>query len=157
MSIGTFFHRVGSAFKKLFGSSTWEKQAASAISYVAPLLETIVGLTAGGSAQAEVTSVVTTVQTDLATVAAVIDGGQSSDAHGTQVVINALTSVKTNLSGLLSVAAIKNSDKQAAITSAVNLVVGEVDAMLGSLPAPVPPPNTATPAPTPAPEVASKP
>lgn len=147
MSIGSFFHRVGAAFKKLFGSSTWEKQAASAISYVAPLLETIVGLSAGSAAQAEVTSVVTTVQTDLATVAAVIDGGTVSDAHGAQVVINALTSVKSNLSGLLEVAAIKNSDKQAAITSAVNLIVGEVDAMLGSVPARATP---TAPAPAPA-------
>lgn len=149
MSLSTFFHKVGSAFKKLFGSSTWEKTASSTITFVAPLLETIVGYVAGSGAENTVKGIIGTVQSDLATIAAVVDGGQV-DAHGTAVVVSALNSVRANMSGLLNLAEVKNSDKQAAITTAVNLVVGEVDAMLGALPA-AQAVNTVAPAP-PAPQ-----
>lgn len=118
--------------------STWEKKASSTITFVAPLLETIVGLVAGSGLEKTVAGIIGTVQSDLATIAAVVDGGQI-DAHGTAVVASALNSVKANLSGLLQVAQIKNSDKQAAIMSTVNLIVGEVDAMLDALPAAPPP------------------
>jgi hypothetical protein len=143
MSIGSFFHSVGAAFKKLFGSSTWERTAASTITYVAPLLETIVQLAAGSAAEQAVAKVIATVQSDLATVAAVVDGTASGTPHGTAVVVSALGSIKTNLSGLLSLAEVKNSGKVSQITTAVNLIVGEADAMLGAMPgaSSAPPPS----------------
>lgn len=148
MSVSSFFHRVGAAFKKLFGNSTWEKTAQSTITFVAPLLETIVQLAAGSGAEQAVAKVVGTVQSDLATLLAVIDeANASTDPHTAAVVATALGSVKDNLSCLLNIAEIKNSGKITQVTAAVNLIVGEVDAMLGSLPAP----TAVAPAPAPTP------
>lgn len=155
MSLGSFFHRVGSAFKKLFGSiPTWEKTAQSVITFVAPVLEIIIQHAAGTGAETTVANVIGTVQSDLATISAVVEGGQT-DQHGTAVVVSSLNSIKANISGILQLAEIKNSSKQAEITSAVNLIVGEADAILGAIPQSAPAPsigNTATPAtPPPAP------
>ena len=46
-SFKTFFDKVGSVLKKLFGSASFEQTVQSVITYAAPLLETIVGLAAG--------------------------------------------------------------------------------------------------------------
>lgn len=132
--VGTFFHKVGAIAKKLFGSTTWEKTAQSVITYTAPLLETVVQLAAGDAAEQTVAKVVNTVQADLATLAAVVDGAHQGDAHGAAVAISALGSIKVNMVGLLQATDVKNSTKATEITAVVNLIVGEVDAMLLSLP-----------------------
>ena len=67
-SFKTFFDKVGSVLKKLFGSASFEQTVQSVITYAAPLLETIVGLAAGSPAATAVAAVVSTVQSDLATV-----------------------------------------------------------------------------------------
>lgn len=151
MSVSSFFHRVGSAMKKLFGSSTWEKSAQATISYVAPLLETIVQLSAGSGAEQAVASIIGKVQSDLATLSAVVDeANASTDPHASAVVATVLGSIRDNLSDLLGMAEIKNAGKVTEITAAVNLIAGEVNAMLGSLPASTPAAMPASTVPPPA-------
>jgi hypothetical protein len=138
----TFFAKLKAAFEKVFGSTTWEKTALGVISFIAPLLETIVGLAAGGPAEALVAKVISIVQSDLSTLQTVVsDATSATSTSGLQTAQNALNSIKTNLSSLLTAAQIKNSTKAADITAAVNTVVGEVDAILENMP-------TATNAPT---------
>lgn len=131
-----FWDKVEAAFKKLFGSTKWEQTATSVITYVAPLVETIVGLAAGGPAEALVTSVVNIVKSDLATVSAIVSGATETPAGTALVAVkNALSSIQTNLGSVLSDADVKNSAKYADITSVVNLIVGEVEAVLSNIPA----------------------
>lgn len=132
--LNTFFSRVKMVAKKLFGSTTWERTVQSTVTYVAPLLETVVSLTAGSGAEQAVARVISVVQADLATLATVVDAAHSSDPHAGAVAAAALGSVRDNIGSLLDMAAIKNSGKAADIAVAVNLIVGEVDAMLAAMP-----------------------
>jgi hypothetical protein len=130
-----FWQRVESVFKKLFGSSKWEKTALSVISYIAPILETIIALAVGGPAAAIVTNAIEMAKTDLATMAAVVDGATGTPPpNELQLFVQAENSIRANLGGLLQLAEIKNSGKQAEITNAVNLIVGELDAAVQNLP-----------------------
>jgi hypothetical protein len=131
-----FWSRVEAAFKKLFGSTTWEKTASATISFVAPLLETIVGLAAGGPAATIVANIVATVQSDLATVSAVVTGAtQTPPANEIQACLNALGSIKANFAALLAAAEVKNSAEATKITAVANTIIGEIDAILENLPA----------------------
>jgi hypothetical protein len=130
-----FWHRVEAAFKKLFGSSKWEKTTSAVISYIAPLLETLVALTAGGPAAALVTNIVSIAQTDLATLAAVVDGATATPAaNEVSAAINALNSIKTNLAALLTAADVKNAATSLQVTATVNAIIGEVEAILANVP-----------------------
>jgi len=135
-SFKTFFEKVGAELKKLFGSTNWEKTAASVVTYVAPLVETIVQLSAGSAAEALVAGVVSTVQSDLATLSAVVSGATSeSSATDLQTAANVLNSIKANLSSLLQAAEVKNAAKSSQIQAAATLVINEVEAILANIPA----------------------
>lgn len=137
MSIGSFFSKVEAELKKLFGSTTVEQKIQSVISYVAPIVNTIISL-ADPAIAPFVAGVISTVQSDLATVSVVVQGAAvSAGSTAAQTVTSALNSVKANLAGLLASAEIKNSAKVSQITAATNLVIGEVDAALAGL-APAP-------------------
>lgn len=132
-----FWHRTEQVFKELFGSTTWEKTASSVLTYVGPLLGTLVALTAGAPAGGLVTAAVAKAQSALATVAAVVSGATSTPpANELAAATNALNSVKTNLAALLTAADVKNSAHATEITATVTTVIGEVEAMLENIPQP---------------------
>jgi hypothetical protein len=129
-----FWDKVETAFKKLFGSTTWEKTASSVLTYVGPLLETLVALTDPAIAPL-VTSIVNTVRSDLATVYAVVSGATATPpTNELQAVTNALGSIQTNLAALLSAAGVKNSANAAKITAVVDTIIGEVQAIAENIP-----------------------
>jgi hypothetical protein len=75
-----------------------------------------------------------TVQSDLAVLAAVVDDATAAPgSHAAAVATSALNSIKTNLSGLLAAAEVKNSAKSTEITIAVNTIVAEADVLLAHL------------------------
>ena len=138
MFIVSFVEKVGSELKRLFkstiGSSTFTKTVQATITYVAPILETILTLVDPAIAPI-VARVIGIVQADLATVSVVVQHGKvAPGTPGAVAVETALNSIKENLSGLLAVAEVKNSSKIQEITASVNLNVGETDALLNSLP-----------------------
>ena len=134
MSLKTFFEKVGSEIKKLFGSSTFEQEVQSTITYAAPLVEGILAV-ADPSLEPIVAAVLNTVKSDLATVSTVVQGGKvAAGSSAAKTICAALTSVNSNLSGLLQVAEVKNSTKIAQITAAVNTLTGETNALLANLP-----------------------
>jgi hypothetical protein len=128
---------VETVFKKLFGSTSWEQTALAVITYVAPLLETIVALTAGGPAAALVTAIITTVKADLATLAAVVNGATATPpANELAAAQQALSSIQANLPQILQLAEVKNSANKDKITAIVNTVIGEVEAIAENIPQP---------------------
>jgi len=131
----TFFHRVEAVLKKLFTNTTWEHTAQATISYVAPIVETILSLTVGTGVEKVVENIISIVQSDLATVSAVVQGAQVTPGSTiATTVTTALESVKTNLAGILQLAEVKSSASVAKVESTVNLIVQEVEALLANLP-----------------------
>lgn len=130
------FHKIASFFGKLFGSiPSWSQKASAAISYVAPLLNTILAFTAGPEYTGVVSNIVAQVQSDLALAAAVISeahgaGGAPAGLSGT------LQSIIDNLNGLLTAGHIKDPNLVAKVTILVNLIAGELQAVLTSIPKP---------------------
>ena len=138
MSIGSFFSKAYAEIKKLFGKEPQVAQVVrSVITYVGPIAETIIALAAGGPAGAIATTVINAVESDLATVSVVIQQGTPAPGSTSEAsVIAALNSVKANLSTLLADADVKNAAKASEITTAANLILGEVEAALTNLTAP---------------------
>jgi len=134
----SFFKGIESFFKKLFGSTNWEKTASTTLALVGPLTEEIVALSAGEPAAAEVQSIITEVQSDLALVSGVVSGATPASASPSLIstATNSLNSVKSNLSGLLAAGHIKDPAKVAQVTGLVNTIVGEVEAILSAMPKP---------------------
>lgn len=125
-----FFEHVWSFFDhdaKAFATS-----AATTISLVSPLLNSLIVATAGDKAAAKVSAVVSAVQTKLANVAALLTGAEAGDA--THSVAGFLGEIKVDLGALLADADIKNSAKVAQITGVVNTVLDEVGAIAEAIP-----------------------
>lgn len=138
MSIKTFFEKVGHEIKQLFGKTTLEQEIQATINYGAPVLLTVLSF-ADPAAEPAVAKVVKIIQADLATISTVVQGAEvAPGSTAAQTVETALSSVVTNLSGLLQVAEVKNSAKSAEITSAVNLLSDEFNAVLVKLAPPAP-------------------
>jgi hypothetical protein len=130
----SFFEAVGSELEKLFGSAGFEQKVVAVISYAAPIVETIAQLAGGPAASALVTNIINAIKTDLATVSAVVQGGTVAAGTPTATTVEtALKSIQTNLASLLSAADIKSSAKAGEITTYVNLLSGEVNALLAGL------------------------
>lgn len=133
--IKTFFEKVGAEFEKLFGKlPSWAQSAKSVITYVAPLLETIVQLAAGSAAEAKVATWIADVQGDLATVSAIAkDGTPAPGSTAAKSAQTALSSINTNMAALLADADVKNSAKVNEIEAAVTGITGEISALLSGL------------------------
>jgi hypothetical protein len=79
MSVKTFFEHVGEWFKEHLGSAaTFEKTAATAISIAEPLLDTLLTLTAGEPFAVMVCGVVTQVKNDLNNTSAILNGAEAT-------------------------------------------------------------------------------
>lgn len=129
-----FFEKIGHALKKVFGSTNWETQAISTISYAEPIVVGILGFV-DPLAVPLVTGILTEIVASLSTVKALVKQGTvPPGSPASLTIVTELNSVKTNLAALLEDAHIKNSEKIAQITAAVNIVNGEVDAILGQAP-----------------------
>ena len=123
----SFWSKVEAFFEKLGGAS-FEQKVQTVSTVCAALLETAVGLVAGEPAAALVTSIVKDVQSDFAAVAAV---AASATAGGTTkpTVTSILSGTQTNLGALVTSAGVKNSAKVSEVTSIINTVISEIDAI----------------------------
>jgi len=126
----SFFSKVEAFLKKVFGSAKFENTARAALTIVAPLTETIVGLVAGEPAAAAVGAIINQVQSDLGVAATVI-----GEADQTPTLDGALSAVTSNLQTLLTAGHISDPTTLAKVTTVVNTIVGEVEAIQKTLPA----------------------
>jgi hypothetical protein len=123
-----WFKRV---FEDIFDSkATWEKTAATAITFAGPLVDTIVQLTGGAAASTESQKIIADIQSDLALATKVLSTTSGETAK--QALSQYITNVQANLAALLAVAEVKNSAKAAQITMYVNLIGGELQAILAA-------------------------
>jgi hypothetical protein len=129
----SFFSKLESFFKKVFGSSTWERTAETAITITAPLLETLVALTAGEPAAAALTGVIKQAENDLAGTAVLLQQAQLGDGTAKTQATNMIAAVDTNLQTLLTDAQIKDPATLEKVTAVVNTVSGELQAILAAV------------------------
>ena len=133
-SAKSVFEKIGAEIEKLFGgTASVEQKVQAAITFVAPLVNTVVVL-ADPAIAPTVAKVISTVQADLALVSTVVQ--EATPVPGSSAATTATTSlnsVKTNLSELLTDSGVKNSANFTKISAAVNLIVGEVEAVLAGL------------------------
>lgn len=124
----SFFAHIKEWFDEHFGSIQSDEQtAATALTVCAPLLNTLITLTAGAPIAAKVSAVVATVQTKLNNAIALLNGAEAGDPSHS--VDGFLSDVQSTLGTLLADADVKNSTKATQITSIVNTIVGEVEAI----------------------------
>lgn len=136
----TFFKKAFDWLKKVFTNTDWTHAAQVSITIAAPLVETVAGLVAGPAADAEVTNIVNVVKTDFGVVSTTLGQVQagSSNVNTITLLKNTLSSIVTNLQSLLTVADIKDAGTKQTVTMTVNTIVGEIEAILASVPAVTP-------------------
>lgn len=132
--IKTFFEHIGDFLKEHLGSAaSFEQTAATALSVVKPLLNSLLELVAGDAVEAKVSNAVGQAITDLNNTQALLNGAEAGAADHS--LTGFLGSIQTNLSTLLADSDIKNSAKAAQITAIVSTVIGEVEAVSAAVPA----------------------
>lgn len=148
VEVETFFKKIESFFKSIGHAAPWEKTAATALSVAAPLLDTLVTLTAGEAAGELVSSIVSAIQTKMAQATALLSTATSDLPPGGLTVSGILSDINTNLGTLLADADVKNSTKITQIESVVKTVSGEITAITAAMPATPAQPTPTAPAAT---------
>jgi hypothetical protein len=131
MLVKSVFDDVKDWFGKVFTKApSWTVAALSSINVVAPEAELVLALV-DPAASVIVTPIITEVTADLGTVATMLKNGNITNL-GTF-----LTSIKTNLSGLLTAGHITDPASVTKATGIVDAIIGVVDSIAGQLAAAV--------------------
>lgn len=126
----SLFSKIKSIFKKLFSMEPKLAQAISAtITVVAPLLETILVVIGDAPVAVVVSGIVEKIQTDLAAATALVE-----TSGATPTLTSVLNSVITNLNTILTAADVKDPATQEKLTTIVNTLVAEIQAILVEIP-----------------------
>jgi hypothetical protein len=126
----SFFSKIEAEFKSLTDKEpTFAQSVQSIVTYVAPVVLTVLTFT-DPAIEPIVSKAISVVQSDLATVNAVVKSSTVTPGSTAAATVKAaLGSITSNLSGLLQVAAVKNSAKITQITAAVNEISTEINSI----------------------------
>jgi hypothetical protein len=129
----SFFSKIEGFFSRILGSqATWERTASTTLNLIAPMAETIVGLTAGGPAEALAAGVVHDIQNDMAATSALLSTASGPDTKAK--VLSLINGINANLQTLLADMNVKNSTHATEITAAVQGISGELSAIVQAIP-----------------------
>ena len=121
----SFFKKVELELKKLFVHAPgWEASAAATMTYIAPMVETLVALTDPAAAPV-VNGLIAKVQSAMAAATVVI-----KDAGPTPTLNTYLNSILANLVQIEDAAQIKDPGTTAKLTALVGTITGEVQAIV---------------------------
>lgn len=122
----SFFEKVKLELHKLFSHVPgWEASAAATLTYVAPLVETLLSL-ADPEAAPAVNALVQKVQSAMAAAAVVV-----KDAGPAPTLITYLEAIVKDLAQVEAAAGIKDAGTAQKLTSAIATITVEVNAILG--------------------------
>lgn len=120
-----FFTRVKAELKKLFAHVPgWEASASATLTYVAPLVETVVTLVDPGAAPL-VDALIAKVQSAMAAAAVVI-----KSAGPTPTLVTYLNAINGDIAQVESAAGITDPASAAKLTALLGMITGEVNAIL---------------------------
>lgn len=124
----SFFAKVTAELKKLFTHAPgWEASAAATLTYVAPMVETVVALVDPAVAPV-VDGVVVKVQSAMAAAAVVI-----KDAGPTPTLVTYLNAIQGDMAQVESAAGIKDPAAAAKLAALVGTITGEIGAILAEI------------------------
>ena len=131
----SFFHSISTFFSRTVHSSAqWTQVASTTLTLTAPLVQTIAVLVAGNESGAETTKVIQEIQRDFTTAASLIADAHSGKSGATEQLQSVLTSINTNLNGLLAAGHVKDAATLQKLTVGVNAITAEVNAILAVIP-----------------------
>lgn len=135
-ALETFASKVEKDIEKLWSKApSFSTVLSTTITFVGPILETLVTITAGQAAGTLTTTIVNKIQQDLLAVKGLI-----SVIGPTPSVKNILLGVQSDLSSLLTATQVSDPKSVANI----NLVISELNALVGAFPDPAPFPQAST-------------
>lgn len=121
----SFFARVKAELKKLFVHAPgWEASASATLTYVAPLVETVVVLVDPEAAPV-VVALIQKIQSAMAAAAVVL-----KDAGPAPTLVTYLQAINTDLAQVQAAAGIKDPVTAAKLSATVATITGEVNAIL---------------------------
>lgn len=124
----SFFARVKAELKKLFTHAPgWEASAAATMTYVAPLVETLVTLVDPELAPV-VNALIVKIQSAMAAAAVVI-----KDAGPAPTLVTYLRAVQNDLAQVQSAAGVKDAATAAKLTAVIETISAELNAILAEL------------------------
>ena len=124
----SFFAKVKAELRKLFTHAPgWEASAAATLTYVAPMVETLVALVDPGVAPV-VNGLIAKAQSAMAAAAVVI-----KDAGPTPTLVTYLRAIQSDLAQVESAAGVKDPATAAKLTAMVGTITGEMEAILGEV------------------------
>ena len=130
LDVKTDFEKIEGIFIKFFKNEPkWAAIAEADLAFAAPGINTIVTLLAGPVVDEVVQKVITAIQLDLVLATKFVQAEDSSSN-----LTSVLDTLITNLQGLLTLSAVKNSAVQASITAEVTKIVTEIEAILKFVP-----------------------
>lgn len=125
----TIFAKLAHVFQEIEKDEPQiEKAAALTIGLMAPLLEEVVGLTAGAANAELVTGVIDVIQKDMADVQAILVAAGPAPTAKTL-----LDAIVANLNSLLADAGIKDGETLSKTETVVKTIVGEIEAIIKAL------------------------
>jgi hypothetical protein len=126
----SFGAKVEAAFKKLFGEApTWISIAQGVLTYLGPVVVTILTVGGGSALGAEANAIIGTIKTDLATALATV-----TTANASKSLPSLLTGIQSQLPGLLAAVKVSNPSTVAQIESWTNVIDTEISALLNAIP-----------------------
>ena len=124
----SFFAKVKAELKKLFTHAPgWEASAAATLTYVAPMVETVVALVDPVVAPV-VNGLIAKAQSAMAAAAVVI-----KDAGPTPTLITYLNAVRNDIALVESAAGVKDPATAAKLTALVGTITAEIEAILSEV------------------------
>ena len=127
----SFGSKVEAAMKKLFGEApTWIAIAQGALTYLGPVVVTILTIGGGAALGDEANAIIGNIKVDLATALATV-----TTADAATSLPNLLTSIQSQLPALLAAVKVSNPTKVADIENYTNIIDTELTALLNAVPA----------------------
>lgn len=124
----SFFARVKAELHKLFTHIPgWEASAAATLTYLAPMVETVLTL-ADPAAAPVVTALIEKVQSAMAASAVVI-----KDAGPTPTLLTYLSAINADIAQIESAAGVKDSATAAKLTAITGTITGEINAIIAEV------------------------
>lgn len=130
MGIVSFFETIFDKIKKLFedidaAEPEIEKAISITLNVLTPILGTVISLTAGSVVGSEVENIIIAVNTELTNVQNILN-----QAGPTPTITTLLSAIVANLTSLLQGAFIKDPVVLAKVEMVINVVVGELQAII---------------------------
>jgi hypothetical protein len=127
----SFSSKVEAAFKKLFGDApSWIVIAQGVLTYLGPIVVTILTIGGGPALGDEANQIVGTIKTDLATALATV-----TSANGATSLPSLLAGIQTQLPALLAAVKVSNPSVAANIEKYTSMIDTEITALLTAMPA----------------------